>query len=404
MNSLATFSLAVVALAACSNAAPENPSLGFGSGAAAGSGAGGMTPSAGGSSAGAAVVGTGGAGVGGAGGAAGMTVSGVAGNADLCATVTASATLEPVFLTFAFDVSGSMGKGDYPWHDATLKWDPVVAATRGFFEDPKSSGLSASLTAFPIDASDNERCDPDSYTDPDVAMTALPSTAFGEALDAIRQEDWRGGTPTLAVVEGVLSTVDAYRAEHPGHYVLVLVTDGYPQDCDDDSIESVEDAVRAVAGDIPTYVIGVKNPPLTDENGKMAPDTVSNLAGVAQAGGTENAFIIDTGDPAQTSAAFQAAVEQIRGVSIACNLDVPKPPDGRAFQKDHVQVTYTSGATTQDLTYDADCTASGGWHYDDLAAPKQVVLCPATCTTVQADGSAELGVGFTCQPVIELPR
>jgi hypothetical protein len=330
--------------------------------------------------------------------------TGEGGNGDVCATVSANAELEPVFLAFAFDVSGSMGKGDHPWHDATLKWDPVVAATRGFFEDPASAGLTASLTAFPIDASDDERCDPMSYTHPDVDMTALPSTKFGEALDAIRAEDWRGGTPTLAVVTGVLSHIDDYRVDHPGHYVLVLVTDGYPQDCDDDSIESVENAVHAVASDIPTYVIGVKNPPLTDDDGNMAPDTVSNLVGVAEAGGTDTAFIIDTGDPAKTTAALQAAVDQIRGVAISCSLDVPKPPGGRTFEKDHVVVSYASGSTQTELVYDADCTGDRGWHYDDLDKPSQVVLCPATCTTVQADAKASLAVGFTCEPVLKLPR
>jgi hypothetical protein len=332
------------------------------------------------------------------------TSMGAAGTDEVCATVTATATLEPVYLVFAFDVSGSMGKGDHPWHDATLKWDPVVAATRGFFEDAASAGLSASLTAFPIDADEDERCDAASYESPDVPMTELPSTAFGEALDAIRDDDWRGGTPTLAVVEGVLTYLDAYRLDHPGRYAVVLVTDGYPQDCDDDSIESVENAVAAVAADIPTYVIGVKNPPLVDDEGEMAPDTVTNLAGVAEAGGTGAAFIIDTGDPAATGTAFQAAVDAIRGVSIACNLDVPMPPDGRAFEKDHVSVSYTSGGTEMGLTYDAECTLPGAWHYDDLAAPKQVILCPSTCMTVESDPSAELAVGFTCEPVIKLPR
>jgi hypothetical protein len=330
--------------------------------------------------------------------------AGDTGDGDVCATVSANAELTPVFLAFAFDVSGSMGKGDHPWHDPTLKWDPVVAATRGFFEDSASAGLTASLTAFPIDAGEDERCDPQSYTEPDVDMTALPSKKFGEALDGIRAEDWRGGTPTLAAVGGVLDSIDAYRADHPGHYVLVLVTDGYPQDCKDDSIESVENAVRAVASDVPTYVIGVKNPPLTDSDGNMAPDTVSNLSGVAEAGGTGTAFIIDTGNPADTTAAFKAAVDQIRGVAVTCNIDVPEPPDGRAFEKDHVLVNYTSGKTKTQLTYDAACTGDDGWHYDDVAAPTQVVLCPSTCATVQADTKASLAVGFTCQPVLELPR
>jgi hypothetical protein len=404
-------SLALSMLAACGQSRENSADRGVTPSVAAGGTTGG-TQSSGGTTGGTAS--TGGAGAGATGGTqlvslGGTTASagesaGDTGDGDVCATVSANAELTPVFLAFAFDVSGSMGKGDHPWHDATLKWDPVVAATRGFFEDPASAGLTASLTAFPIDAGEDDRCDPASYAEPDVDMTALPSTKFGEALDGIRAEDWRGGTPTLAAVGGVLESVDAYRAEHPGHYVLVLVTDGYPQDCEDDSIESVEEAVRAVASDVPTYVIGVKNPPLTDSDGNMAPDTVSNLSGVAEAGGTGAAFIIDTGDPAQTTAAFKAAVDQIRGVAVACNLDVPEPPDGRAFEKDHVVVSYTSGKAKTELTYDPDCAGDGGWHYDELAAPTQVVLCPSTCATVQADAKASLAVGFTCQPVLELPR
>ncbi len=34
--------------------------------------------------------------------------------------------------------------------------------------------------------------------------------------------------------------------------------------------------------------------------------------------------------------------------------------------------------------------------YDDKAAPKSVVLCPATCTAAKADPKAKLGVEFGC--------
>lgn len=35
---------------------------------------------------------------------------------------------------------------------------------------------------------------------------------------------------------------------------------------------------------------------------------------------------------------------------------------------------------------------------DDPAAPKAIVLCPATCTTVQAGVSAKVDLGFGCDP------
>lgn len=400
-------------LVACGNDAGE-PNSGTG-------GTGGTSLAVGGSSSGAA--GSGGEATGGTGGTAGsggvggttIIIAGMGGGAgtagtggdpNVCATEMATAELEPVHLAFAFDVSGSMGKGDYPWHDATLKWDPVVAATRAFFEDPASAGLHASLTAFPIDADEDERCDAASYAEPDVPMTTLPSTDFGAALDDIREDDWRGGTPTLAAVNGVLSFIDEYSADNAGRYVLVLVTDGYPQSCDDDddSIDAVAEAVAAVAEEIPTYVIGVANPPLTDEDGEEAPDTVSDLTRIAEAGGTESAFLIDTGDPQKTSADFQTAVAKIRGVTISCNLAIPAPPNGRTFEKDKVIVAYRGGASSSDLKYDPECDDAMGWHYDNVADPSEVVLCEDACAEVQAASDATLTVSFTCETVIDVPR
>src|SRR5687768_10563298 len=85
---------------------------------------------------------------GGIGGAGGSVDWADAGNAPTCASASTATELRPVHLAFAFDVSGSMGKGDEAWHDKALKWDPVVLATRTFFEDPTSDGLSASMTFF----------------------------------------------------------------------------------------------------------------------------------------------------------------------------------------------------------------------------------------------------------------
>ncbi len=316
-----------------------------------------------------------------------------------CAIASSAVELEPVHLAFAFDVSGSMGKGDEEWHDKTLKWDPVVLATRSFFEDPASAGLNASLTFFPADGDEDERCVLEAYTEPDVEMTPLPSTDFGAAIDAIEpmsSDDWRGGTPTAWVMRGTLAFVTAYRDAHAGRFAIVLVTDGYPQGCDDedDTIEAVVAEVEAALGDgVSTYVIGVANPPVPD-----APDTVSDLHAIAEAGGTANAFLIDTGDPESTSEAFEAAVDQIRESAISCVIAIPPPPDGETFDKEKVVVRYESGAgTITDFTYDPGCARTGAWHYDDPASPSEIVLCESTCTEVEADPAAALDVQFACE-------
>jgi hypothetical protein len=387
--SLSLGGLCLLALAACSSSNTDEPGFGGfggsgGSNPSGGSNTTGGTPSSGGS---------GQIQFGGSGNIAGSTGSG--GNAGSCASQNAEAKVEPVYLAFAFDVSGSMGEGDYPWHDRTLKWEPVVSATKGFFTDPASAGLTASLTFFP---DSSNKCEDASYATPDVPWTALPSTDFGDALDVIGSQTWRGGTPTLNVVRGTISSVQKQMQTKPGHYVLVLVTDGYPQGCDNNSIPAVVSEVQKVANTLPTYVVGVKNPPLDG-----APDTVTDLNAVAMAGGTDHAYIIDTGNPAKTTSDFKATIDKIRGSAISCNVDIPAPPDGNTFDKQKVAVTYRSGSNETELAYDADCTGANGWHYDNPAAPKQILLCDSTCNMVQADPAATLNFEFACEPKITVP-
>lgn len=322
-----------------------------------------------------------------------------------CVSVRSDASRLPVHLAFAFDVSGSMGKGDEPWHDKQLKWDPVVAATRAFFEaqpgaDQAAPDLSASLTFFPAD---DDKCDADSYAKPDVPFTALPSDAFGAAIAEIEPEsedDWRGGTPTLFALRGTRAFVESYRPTHPGSYAIVLVSDGYPQGCDDDDdrIETVvAEAKGALAAGLPTYVIGVANPKLED-----APDTVSNLGQIAEAGGTERAFLIDTGDPAATSAAFASAVEAIRARAVSCELSIPKAPDGRPFDRRKVVVRSVTAGARRELSYDPSCTMADAWRYDDEATPTRIALCGDACKALESVSGARIEVDFACEDVLFL--
>lgn len=328
--------------------------------------------------------------------------SGAAGEGGACAVQSSSAELQPVHLSFAFDVSGSMGKGDKEWHDRSLKWEPVVAATKQFFSDASSEGLTASLTFFPAES---KKCQVETYATPDVPPTPLPSPVFGEAIDAITPvdpDDWRGDTPTAWVVRGTLEFIEAQRRVSPGKYAIVLVTDGYPQGCDKDTdtiAAVVKDVGAALADDVSTYVIGVANPPIPG-----APNTVSELHEIAAAGGTGEALLIDTGDPSQTTAAFRAAIERIRRTAVSCTLGIPPAPDGRTFDKEKVQVSYTGGAGARKaLVYDQSCATADAWRYDDPASPSQIVLCAHTCEVVQTDVEATLSVDFTCERVIEVP-
>jgi hypothetical protein len=325
------------------------------------------------------------------------------GGSGACAQVSTGVGLLPVHLAFAFDVSGSMGKGDEDWHDKALKWDPVVLATRSFFEQPQASGVFASLTFFPKDGDEGERCDADAYQEPDVPMTALPSTRFGGAITEIEPEsedDWRGGTPTVFVMRGTRELVASQRADVAGNYAIVLVTDGYPQGCDDedDSVAAVvSEAAQAARDGVRTYVIGVANPPLDG-----APDTVTNLHDIAAAGQTQRAYLVDTGSPSATVSAFSAAVQAIREQSASCAIAIPDPPNGEQFDRQKVAVSYQSRGAKIELGYDAACMGPRGWRYDDAAAPTRIELCPSACEEVKQDPQAALAILFACDTLILL--
>ncbi|MDF2698390.1 MAG: hypothetical protein K0S65_6774, partial [Labilithrix sp.] len=109
-----------------------------------------------------------------------------------------------------------------------------------------------------------------------------------------------------------------------------------------------------------------------------------------------DAFVVQVNDPAATQAQFLAAINEIRGQAISCEIEIPPPPAGQTLDADKVNVNYTpTGKPTEQLAYDEACTA-GGWRYDDKANPKQVILCPATCTVAKADPTAKVGIAFGC--------
>jgi len=334
----------------------------------------------------------------GAGGVAGPSLNfgGASANAGTGATCTADfaeTELQPVYLAFDFDVSGSMGKLDKEWHDPELKWKPVVAATRAFFEDKSSSGIRASLTFFPAD---DDKCEANMYETPDVEATELPSTAFGRAMDDITPEsagDWRGGTPTLAVLTGTIQFLSAVQDKEPdAKYALVLVSDGYPEGCDDDEddIDAVADKVAEVKDRFPTYVIGVSNPP-------SGPDTVSNLDRIALAGGTEHAYVIKTGDQQKTISDFKAAIDRIRGAARSCEAMIPSLADSTPLDPGKVNVSSRSQAGITPLSYDAECRDPSAWRYDNPTQPSRIVLCEQACAAVQTNADMKLSVEFGCE-------
>lgn len=349
--------------------------------------------------------------------------SGKPGGGHVCEETSAGTELSPIYLAFAFDVSGSMGKLDRPywWHDPERKWRPVVEATKAFFEEPGLERMNASMVLFP---SGDDKCDSETYESPDVPMTELPSLAFGEALSAYEEEvgdrlaggRWRGDTPTFAVLEGAGRVwAELETTEESAARAVVLVTDGLPQGCKENLEDAVQAARELAERGISTYVIGIENPtvPPTDLPSGWAswgcsggggdepcppPETLAALNEIAEAGGTGSAFLIDTSNPTSTKEAFLGAVEDIRQRSFSCTVAIPPHPDGFTFAPDEIDVSVGVGGSSERLDYDEACSSERSWRYTNVEGERAIELCPETCGSILSSTGAELQVNFLCGP------
>ena len=301
-----------------------------------------------------------------------------------CASSFAQAHALPLMLVFMFDRSGSMS--DLEESDGgpkQSKWAACVSGLSAFFDDPGSAGILASLQFF----MQPDECDVDAYAAPTVPMTALPSTAFAQAFAATTPS---GETPTLPALQGALAFAAQTGQRNPGARVaVVFVTDGEPNGCKSTIADAADAAAaaRSDAGpDTPTYVIGI---------GK-----VKSLDAIASAGGTGQAFIVSTSDPQQTAIDFRTALGVIRGTSLGCDYPIPSPPAGQNLDYGQVNVVFTpSGGAPVTLPYDKDCSATGGWRYDDANSPTRITICPMRCAAIESDPTGSLGVELGCATV-----
>jgi hypothetical protein len=308
-----------------------------------------------------------------------------------CVSSTANAHLAPMNLVFIYDRSGSMGD-PAEGGDPNVKWIPLTAGMTAFFGDPGSKGINASLEFFPLGGSLDSVCAYD-YSSPKVPLTSDTT----QVISAIQATQPQGGTPTLPALQGAVKYAQGVAAQHPDEKTaVVLVTDGEPgfyqngqsiPGCTNNDVAHVASTAQvSYVGQpsIPVYVIGV------------GPD-LGNLNVIAQSGGTSTAFMVAVNDPNATKQQLLTALNTVRAQQVSCDFAFPAPPAGEQLDPLRVNVAFESSSGEQVLSYSADCAGGTGWHYDNPAAPSRVLLCPQTCSAVQADQSGGLKLAFGCQ-------
>jgi hypothetical protein len=373
-------------------------------GAACGSsqGTGGFHPSGSGGEGGAGAHHTGSANGGGLVGSGGGTISGPAAggstsssiNPDAaCASSSTEATLVTLNMYIMFDDSGSMADNN--------KWTDASAALNAFFQDPGSAGLKVALRFFPDGQCTQGACDVNACAMPAVPMAALTAdpapmdmqeAALVASVNAHGPANG-GGTPMSAALQGAENYALMYEAAHPTQKtVVVLVTDGMPNGCDETFGDIVNIAGTAFGQGILTFAVGLQG------------SSTMQMDQLAAAGGTSQAVFIGTGNGAEMQ--LLMALQAIRGTVVTCQFALPMTDQqGKKVDPSKVNVDYTPGGTGMSETIPqvdnaAACGNKDGWYYDNNAMPTTITLCPKTCQTVQNDPHAKIDILLGCQTMV----
>ncbi len=330
-----------------------------------------------------------------------------------CASMPHKAQAAPLDMYIMLDQSGSM---------QGTKWTQVTTGLKTFVQQPNLDGFSVGLQYFGVSGAQTscptsctkdadcgsgnlcfnnaciclgsiggDSCTAADYAHPEVEISPLPGAA-APLIASINAHSPTTGTPTSAALQGAIDHATAWGSAHPGDVtVVVLATDGDPEECDTNLTDIDNIAAAGVAGNpkILTFVIGVGS-------------SLSNLNGIAAAGGTTSAFIVDTsGNIGQQ---FLDALNMIRGSVLGCRYTIPLPTTGTPdFTKVTVTYTPSGGGATQTLTHVMDmnsCSGGQGWYYDNNSMPTQIILCQTTCGTVSADKAGEVDIDTPCTVVV----
>jgi len=333
-----------------------------------------------------------------------------------CAAESNPGEIVPVDLYIMLDQSASMSDDG--------KWNAVVAALQSFVNASDTSGIGVGLQFFPLPmtgsgpptscssdtdcglygpcvpvlnqcngAFSSDSCDPADYEDADVPIQTLPGVQSA-ILSALNNAGPNGdSTPTQPAFDGAVTYATAWAQAHPDHLTfIVFATDGEPTNCTYNSIADTADlATGAADGDpsVKTFVIGVG-------------ETLDSLNTIAAAGGTSQAYLVDTGG--NVTQQFIDVLNEVRANGL-CKYQIPQPEQGTAdTTKINVSLVDPAAPTTATTLFNVGTESgcdpvNGGWYYDDPVTPQLILLCPATCTQVQLD-NLEVNILVGCQTVV----
>jgi hypothetical protein len=307
---------------------------------------------------------------------------------NLCGGHAFKAEPAPVDMYIMFDQSSSMGDPLPMSNPPTSWWAAAQQAVTNFVNDPKAAGAMAGSPAmtvginyFPLGGMEPQSCMAD-YKTPEVELGLLPGNAPA-LVASIQKHQPTAFTPTSSALSGAITHMKAWAADpaHVGHApVVVLVTDGFPTECDPKDITDIAAIAKTAYDTMPkvrTFVVGFN----------LGPGG-ANLKELAVAGGTAAPFLINGGD---IGSQFVDAMLSISSTQLECKFNLPDPPMGMSLDISQVAVTYTPSATGVEALVpklgglgDCELHQNNGWFYDSPTKPTKIEVCPGTCSKFAA--------------------
>lgn len=377
-----------------------------------------------------------------------------------CASATAEAAREPVYLHVVLDRSQSMdGHGAVSgntcdtrqpvpdgasvcFHANAREPDPLApdrehvvchAQDQTIADCPAFRGLTGkkwlaargALVSFfdQAEASADDRIGVgmflfDGRTQNDSEWMVAPGMVDGAQADALRatvlppEFATAGGTPLRKALTSQSRLLRDYQPASPlqpnGKRVLVLMTDGTPSDCGTNRADCVNDVAALLTGETPitTFVIGV-GPVDADESSVYDEKFLSRLANAGGAATEGCNPDWDGQNPNGTVPChFQVTPGERTAAQIEADMRAAITEIAARVQSCELTLVQTSEMDTSkvNVVYTAGdgaqsqiaADASNGWTFDDPNAPTKVILNGNACTQLKADVDASVQIVIGC--------
>jgi hypothetical protein len=172
-----------------------------------------------------------------------------------------------------------------------------------------------------------------------------------------------------------------------------------------DAVYSFQDPISCEAACIPNFCLNCGKccpscNPLSAAQGTVYAALVQQTMGVAG----------DLCDQDFTGVFQNMATAVVAAGQLACVYDIPDPMGSDPIDFNKVNVDYEPGGNmpAEPIYYvpggAADCNQNGGWYYDDPIMPTQILLCDASCTSIQGNPDGKISVKFGCETLIAPPN